>query len=544
MKKLLLLTSLGMLGAVAANAEVPTPKILPDASVNAIAPNGSIFVSEIYGMVTIHDLANGEQYDYSHEYLEYNVGGGNSVSNTGIVVGTTPESPAAYWEDGDWYALPLPENATSTCAVNGITPDGKRICGSIGLPGDPMAEDVLMQVPVIWESNGAGYFKDPILLPHPELDFAGRVPQYCLALTISADGKTVVGQVTDCGGAICYPIVYTEGANGEWSYTIPHENLLNPNNVDLSGYPGLIGGAPDELDFMDEENKALWEEDYDLWIESNFTMPYPEKLDYLSEEQLAAFNAAMEAYQEEYAAWEVAYDEWDARYRSCVDLAPAYVMNDIHMHPDGKSFVVNVQAYDPDAEPDPMAWFASYDFIHPWVFSLENDNIVKHTPIDKLSVMCICSDGTMFATGDRTKPNKGYVITPEGDFQTLREWIGERVPEYATWMDENMKHDIESYNWDLGEMEVEENVLVSGCPMADEGHNLIATWAQNVWDYETEANSYLFDMKGAGAGITSIAVDKNTNAAASGIYDLYGRRLEKTDAPGIYIIDGVKTVIR
>lgn len=543
MKKLLLLSSVGFLGAAAAHAEVPTPKTFLDACINAIAPNGSMFVSEIYGALTIYDLANDEHYEYVHEYANYTVGGGNSVSNTGIVVGTTPDLPAAYWEDGDWYALPLPENATSTCVANGITPDGKRICGSIGLPGDPMAEDVLMQTPVVWEQDGNGYYNTPIMLPHPEYDFAGRIPQYCLALEISADGKTIVGQVTDCGGAVCYPIVYKEDANGEWSYTIPHEELLNPNEVDLSGYPGTMGAQPDELDFMDDDNAALWQEDYELWIESGYTLPYPEKSDYLSEEQKAAFQEALEAYQAEYAAWEEAYNEWEARYRAAVDLAPGYVMNDVHLHPDGKSFVVNVQADDPDAEPDPLAWFHTYAFTHPWSFSLENDNITKYTPIDKISVTSISSDGTMFATGDRDTVNKAYVITPKGVCQTLQEWMAERVPEYATWMEENMKHDIESYNWDTGEFETEEGVLASGIPMADQGHNLVGTWANNLWDYETNADSYLFDMKGAGAGITSVSADKSAEGAA-GIYDLYGRRLEKADAPGFYIINGKKAVVR
>jgi len=38
------------------------------------------------------------------------------------------------------------------------------------------------------------------------------------ALSISDDGSTVVGQVVSANGFVTYPLVYTKGSDGKWSY--------------------------------------------------------------------------------------------------------------------------------------------------------------------------------------------------------------------------------------------------------------------------------------------------------------------------------------
>ena len=47
------------------------------------------------------------------------------------------------------------------------------------------------------------------------------------------------------------------------------------------------------------------------------------------------------------------------------------------------------------------------------------------------------------------------------------------------------------------------------------------------------------------SGIESVEADEAPSAAArEGIYDLTGRRLTRISAPGIYIVNGRKTLLR
>ena len=46
------------------------------------------------------------------------------------------------------------------------------------------------------------------------------------------------------------------------------------------------------------------------------------------------------------------------------------------------------------------------------------------------------------------------------------------------------------------------------------------------------------------SGIESVGADAEAATAVRGIYDLQGRRLSRVTTPGIYIVDGRKTIVR
>ena len=124
-------------------------------------------------------------------------------------------------------------------------------------------------------------------------------------------------------------------------------------------------------------------------------------------------------------------------------------------------------------------------------------------------------------------------------------WLNKKFPKYANWMDENMRFTYEEYilNEETWEYEgvLKEDALMTGRGVATPDFSVVALTVENVWDFMTEADAYLFDIESAIAGVESVrpAVEGEKE-----IYDLSGRKLNSVSAPGIYIINGKKQVVR
>lgn len=89
---------------------------------------------------------------YGDEQSSYTLGLGNSMNTLGTLVGAMSGIQPAFWsaEKQDWVALPVGENDVLYGSIaNGITADGKYICGSVA-KGDYMtSEGTLNLVPVV-----------------------------------------------------------------------------------------------------------------------------------------------------------------------------------------------------------------------------------------------------------------------------------------------------------------------------------------------------------------------------------------------------------
>ncbi|MDE5757033.1 MAG: hypothetical protein K2H85_00320, partial [Allobaculum sp.] len=110
MKNLLLLTGFSAFCFVAL-AEIPQPKVMDNALISAISPNGEYAVAQGSASLRIFNLATGEEYTQTGEqgYGEYYSGDGSCVSNNGIVVASTPVNAyPQYWKDGEWHRLRIP----------------------------------------------------------------------------------------------------------------------------------------------------------------------------------------------------------------------------------------------------------------------------------------------------------------------------------------------------------------------------------------------------------------------------------------------------
>ena len=79
------------------------------------------------------------------------------------------------------------------------------------------------------------------------------------------------------------------------------------------------------------------------------------------------------------------------------------------------------------------------------------------------------------------------MLTPNAsEYQTLEDYLATFDPEASTWMNENMRHDVESYDYATGEVIVLNN-------------------ANNMWDYESDSYIYSYILK----------LNKKTDSAGS-----------------------------
>lgn len=536
MKKVLLL-SLGLAATMAANAYTEPTEYL-DYSWQGMAPNGSIAVSELYGAMTIVDLTTGTEYYYEDPtyMLTYSGGLGNYVSNTGIVVGGV--ASACYWQNGEWHDLSV-SNAELQNIANGITPDGSRICGGMMMEAMSTEAQGIMLLPCYWDATADG-FGEYHLLPHPTVDLTGRTPQYVTAVAISADGKTIVGQITDYSGFTHQPIIYTEGADGEWSYSLPANDLFHPEGYALPEDPGECPDQPKAEDFMSEEEYAAYQAAFDDYYNNGGA--YPLAKDFLGEEHRAAYDAAMTEWQALYEEWAPKYDAFNDAFWALVDVVPAYEFNNVYVTPNGQKYVTSGYV----TVEDPNSWWP-VSVYYPAVIDLASDEVTKvETGGLNWLVSDVPNDDTFFICNGLNEAVARGWIYKDGVATPVEEWLASESEEMADWIQNNLVRSIETASWDEeGNLVVDtSDELVTGICIANSDLSTMAMWAQSTWSYDYITAAYIFNLDNSGVkdvvavGNNTITFDQDGNMVVDGdiqavtVYDLQGRQVLNSAANG------------
>lgn len=554
MKKSLL--TFGMVMATTAVFAFQAPTVHENHSFQHISPNGEWVVSDMMGDVVIINTVSGQKWEYRASddgSNNYSSGLGNSISNTGVILGSTlANNNAAYWVNGEWKELNIPAGAEDKINLSSaITPDAKRICGAVGVHSFGM-DDVTMIVPAIWDQTADGSYGDAQLLPCPKTDFSGRAPQYITANAISADGKVIAGQIVDCAGFIRYPIVYTQAADGKWSYTVLGVDAINPDNLQFPEYPGNSPAQPNYEEFMTEEQLAAYNQAVMDFYMSTEDIPFPKYVDYMSADKAAEFTAAMAAYEEALAAWSEKNDAFMAVYEQCQAGAPNYEFNSVYLTPNGKTMyttrIVEVE--------DPMSWFGYRE--DPYIASFDLATGAVTTMEQSMNITAVANDNTILAGINIVSldaPAEGYIIR-EGVITPILDYIQANGEEMAAWINENLKErEYEGYvENEQGEWDVVLNKAdFSGMTIASEDLKTMAMWHQPIYapDFTTvgfifklEDNSGIKNVSVAGANVR-IDADGNVvadeNVASVEVYNIAGARVSgKNLGKGMYIAKGVR----
>lgn len=539
MKKILLLLTAAF--AVNAFGEISEPRLMFGEALSGISPDGNWVAGQIAdGSVIIRNLATDERWIHLSDggNKNYYVGHGLPVSNIGVVVGATNTYNAAYWENGRWKELPTPHPGWIRNAVS-ITADGGIICGGIG--GAEMADDTesTMLLPALWYRQEDGSYSDPVMLPHPKEDLTGRPPQYITTFTMSADGKTVGGQLMDYYGGVCEPIVYRCDENGEWSYTLLGRDLLNPKNIEFPEWPGSL---PDDI-LMPTQEWFMTQEQIDAFVNAfndwnNIGEP-PRYEDFMTEEQIEAYRKAMQEYLDIALPWSEKYEAFMALYRNYVRSGVSFGFNNGRISPDGRYFVMtasglnNVGSYGGGSMP------VVFDLITGEYTILRSDH--------SININYISEDYTLLGFTGAAKDvgtRKAYVypqMQPGGI--ALEDYMKQINPDIYDWMEDHLLQDIII---GLGSETLYETELMfsTGIPTATPDLKYILT--NNItWSWLDDPGedyvSVLIPTQGT-SKVNEVALE--IDAVEYEVYDLNGRKVMTTRSKdetasldkGIYLI--------
>lgn len=518
------------------------PVVLDDFQAVSVTPDGKTIGSYLLSTAAFYDVESGDitLFEGDDEVVSYWLGHGNSAAADGTFVGRSSlDGNCSWYKDGEWHALKT-FNASLVNLANGITSDGSRICGSLGLqPISTDDTDTPMSVPAVWNRNADGTYGDPVALPYPELDFTGRVPQYVTANCISNDGKTVVGQVVDYGGFMICLIVYTENENGEWTYKCDYASL-NPNNREFPEDPGECPMMPQLTDFMTEEELAAVQAAIDEWYaEGTYDYStYPQYEDFCTEEELEAYNTAYAEWEAIYTVWNEQFTAFMTTYQQCINEGTSLTFNSTAISPDGKVAASGhlLDTYDDNWNPIYKKGTA--------VFSIEDGEITmsRKTEDKTLPTQVMDDYSILAAQAGQQEPVKAVIYLPGANEATdLRDYLASRNPETATWMNENMIHDVEFFDSSSWTMVTLEDAVCTGSPNAPADLSFFVTHTEITWesaDLTGYVASYILPS-GEDAAVKGVAGDLNSAvkalkggkimisgaAADLNVYDAQGRNV-------------------
>ncbi|MDE6511106.1 MAG: hypothetical protein K2L00_03310, partial [Muribaculaceae bacterium] len=484
-------------------------------------------VSQGSAGLRVFNLITGEEYTQTDGsgFNEYYAGDGNCVSDNGIVVASSPTSIyPEYWKDGEWHTLPVPSYALTSNYAQAINADGSRMCGNIRIAGMGGDEDTLMVVPCVWNAEGEDYGM-PVMLPHPDLDYAERVPQYITAIDISSDGKVVVGQIRDAQGVLNYPIIYKENENGEWTYEILHEELINPDKLEIVPFPGEGPAMPQYESFMTPDEIDAYTDAFNRYKESGSTIPCPEYWEFMTREEIDAYNEAAEEYNEKALEYNKKFEAWAKFIIGIITTSPDYAFNQVRISSDGKTIGCTVSV---EGDIDPATGSSTVEN-SVWLFDLTSDKITKYSKNGDLNIHYVADNGIGIATTSAGTVSDSYILQ-DGEAKDIVTWMNSKVPEYASWITDNMQFPIYGTEY--------EEVLMTGRATATPDFSVISLSVQNVWDDMDDGVAYIFNLSA-----TTAVENVCESPEETSIYDLSGRKLKNAATPGIYIVNGKKKVI-
>ncbi len=439
MKKFLLFGIAGILTAGVASAVEPI--ILPEFYSIAISPGGK-WIANDSGTGTM--LVYNTEENRMIECGMFSAGSGNCVNDQGIVVGYFGETASVLY-NGEVIEAELPECYVYS-SFHGITPDGTRICGVVSNPDNQQGYEGCMYLPACFEMSD-GHVTAITILPAPQTDLLGKVAQYSSAVWISDDGKVIVGQQIDYSGRYIYPIVYTLDNNNEWSYTLPTASLFNPDGIELPEDPGDFEYSPVEArDYMSEEEYAEWEVAMEAWEASGYMDPYPEYSDFMTEEQSEAYNAAVAEYEQKAQEYNEKFSAYYDALNEILDSSPNFLQNAMTLSADGKTFISTV------VEKEVGDYWAMEEFYKNYQFDVASgDFVILPGEIDsKIIASQILKDGVVIGATPVSSlwggglPPRTFVYKPGAeDFVSLKDFLAVYNPGVADWMDENLMGKIE-----------------------------------------------------------------------------------------------------
>lgn len=311
-----------------------------------------------------------------------------------------------------------------------------------------------------------------------------------------------------------------------------------PEGVVVPEYPGLYTGVyPYPPSYMTNEQLEAYNDALQKYYNGEVD-ELPDCIDYMSGKEKDEYIKVKAEYDE----WYAKYEAWDAVDSEIFEYAPGYEDNTVRISNDGLSYGCTIAQS--TGRFSPVAY-------HVWIFDINSDNITKYEQQDDLCLTYLANGGVAAASTptNMMSPCNSFVLK-DGEVTGMYDWINSKVPEYASWMKQNMEFEYLGYDevtWD----QVLMKEFITGHAVSNPDFSVMALSVQNIGFPEDEGAwddpeftpilgySFIFDLND-GSSVSEI------RPAAEGkiIYDLSGRKLKEVNAPGIYIINGEKKIVR
>ena len=368
-----------------------------------ISPNGK-WVGNFTGYAKVYDVENDEMTEYPGCTLSQ----GNSVSNDGVVA-----AGGSLLKDGEIIHLKTAEG-TGGFDVEGITPDGKHVCG--GWRGGPFTAELDENYNVV----------NPVRLPTPSTDLFGDRPQWINATMISADGNTIAGQIQDGYGMFLYPIIYYNSPEG-WKYTIPIEDLFNPNGIEIGKNP--LNHQPEypyPEDYMSDAEAALYQEAYRVYLNGGGKKPDPAQ--FMSEEEYQRYVDAVDEYNDWYYSSQEDFKNYLNNYYAIVESTPSFNQGELAIHPSGEFVYMN------GGIKNEFGQSVNY------MYEMGIDGVNRLIPLadNNLAPVAVLSDGTLLSSPTNAFGFNTYLLEPgTEEFINIIDYLAPQHPEIAAWIDDS-----------------------------------------------------------------------------------------------------------
>lgn len=526
-KNLIIATALSAV-AVCAHAEVQGVKLtkpteIPGAAISRISPDGRYAVSEDpTGVFIVYDLQAGDAWMYLSDdqtSTVYSAGLGQPFSATGILVGCTTEgNTASYWEKGEWKSLPMPSEWKGVLA-RGINRDASVIVGTANLDvAGPTTELTIAAVPCIWHRRADGSYGMPELLPYPELDFSGRVPQYITAMTVSDDGKSVLGQVRDFSGVGTAPIRFTCDGQGKWSYDYFGADLVNPDHTVFPEWVDDDIVPPVATDYMDDMERAQYEQAIADGLE-------PDESEYMTPEKWEEYSLALEDYNDKVSEQGIKQQAFFNVLYEVLAKGMQFEFNNQYANADGTVFATTRL----EARENPEYPEFDITVYSPYRFKIAPDGKVTYEKLGEgYNLSDIADDGTVLMTKEEAEmPPTAYAGTPDGDVLPLEEYIANSNVGLGRWIESTMTHEITSLDGETT------SFLITGYPHASADLKIFSCATDNYWNFEQGSPNYYSYLFGIDMEVSG--VEAMVGTAAATVKAMRGGRIEVTGTADIEV---------
>lgn len=495
-------------------ASITTPpqgvKLIPDIYAWKISHNGEWIATST---AVFYNVKTGETLFYNDECT---LGLGSPIANNGVSVGAYHNSPLIF--KGEDMISPETLLKYSFCDLSSITTDGTKLCGYLSTDDD----NPVSYVPFVADIDEDGNISEPQMLPYPTVDFFGMAPQLVNTIWISDDGKTVSGNVLDARGSYYYPIIFTQNDNGKWSYSLPSEDLFNPEGIDIPENPWKTElPYPEPEEFMSGLRLTAYQMEYAKYAEGLGEEPNP--LDFMTEAQQQAYKAAVDEYNDWYFSHEQAMKDYNRIYNQVINTSPLFSSNDQVLSSDGTVLIANAM-YGVMSD-EPTGYILK--------FVKGTNDIERYLgPNAEIVPLQYFDNGTFTVTLPKMVIPTTWIVLPgTKDFIPVQDFIQPKYPEATSWINSNFPNGsgVVSFSDDF--------TVMAGAVSIDQ---------QGIIDEDDAiTNTYLLTNLEL-AGIESIVSEPNDGVYR--VYNLQGvKMLDTKDVSaisalpdGIYIINGKK----